>query len=132
MFTKPILTMLGLLALATSMHAQDIVRVSVPFDFSVGSQTLPNSRYAISQVSSLNAQILLVRNLDDESQAIFIQANAGDSTGQPKLVFDRYGEKYFLVGIVTEGSSYELPHSKAEKRLSQSAEIHTEVSALGQ
>lgn len=132
MFTKSIVTMLGLLALATSMHAQDLVRVSVPFDFSVGGQALPTSTYEISRVSSLNPQTLLFRNLNDQSQAILIKAKTGESAGQPKLMFDHYGEEYFLVGIVTASGSYELPHSKTEKRLAQSAAIHSELSAVGQ
>jgi hypothetical protein len=132
MFTKRIFTMLGLLALATSMHAQDIVRVSVPFNFSVAGQALPTSRYEISRVSSLNPQLLLVRNLDDQSQAMLIQAKTDETAGQPKLVFDHYGEQYVLVGIVIQSGSYDLPHSKVEKRLSQNAAIHTGVSVEGQ
>jgi hypothetical protein len=132
MFTRRILTALGLLALATSMHAQDIVRVSVPFDFSVGDQTLPTSTYEISRVSSLNPETLVVRNLNDQSQAMLVHVKTDEIAGQPRLVFDHYGENYFLAGIVTQNGSYDLPPSKVEKRLAQSAAIHTVVSARGQ
>jgi hypothetical protein len=132
MFTRRIVTVLGLLALATSMHAQDFVRVSVPFDFSVGGQSLPTSTYEISRVYTLNPEILLVRNLNDQSQAKLVVAKTDEIAGQPKLVFHRYGEKYFLVGIVTQDVSYDLPPSKAEQRLAHSAALRTEVIAEGQ
>jgi len=129
MFTRCIVTSIGLLALATSLCAQDHVRASVPFDFTVAGQTLPTSTYEISRVETTTPEMLSVRNLDDESQAELIVAKTNETEGNAKLIFDRYGEKYFLVGIVTPDGSYDLPRTKAEQRLSNHAALRIEVSA---
>jgi hypothetical protein len=117
MFARCIVTTLGMLALAMSMHAQDLVRVSVPFDFTVGGQSLPHSTYEISRVETTNLEMLSVRNLDNQSQTELVLAKTNETLGEPKLLFDRYGGKYFLVGIVTQDGSYDLPQTKAEQRL---------------
>jgi hypothetical protein len=117
MFARCIVTTLGMLALAMSMHAQDLVRVSVPFDFTVGGQNLPHSTYEISRVETTNMEMLSVRNLEDQSETELVLAKTNETVGEPKLLFDRYGGKYFLAGIVTQDGSYDLPQTKAEQRL---------------
>ena len=42
------------------MHAQDLVRVSVPFDFTVSGQNLPHSTYEIPRVETTNMEMLSV------------------------------------------------------------------------
>jgi len=128
MFTTRIAT-IGLLALVTSMYAEDIVRVSVPFDFTVGGQQLPTSDYQISRVETTTPEMLSIRNLDNQKQTELVVAKTNATSGEPKLIFDRYGQKYFLVGVVTEDGSYDLPHSKAEQRLSNHAALRVEVTA---
>jgi hypothetical protein len=131
MFTKPMITLLGLLALAIGMHAQDTVRANIPFDFSVGGQSLPTSNYEISRIEDQTEETLAVRNLNDQSESKLVLARTNDATGRPKLVFDRYGGKYFLVAIVTQDGSYDLPQSKEEQRLVSHAALRVEVSAEG-
>jgi hypothetical protein len=114
-----------MLALATTMHAQELVRVSVPFDFTVGGQNLPHSTYEISRVETTTLETLSVRNLDDQSQTELVLAKTNETVGEPKLLFDRYGGKYFLAGIVTQDGSYDLPQSKAEQRLISHAALRT-------
>ena len=131
MFTKRMITLLGLLALATGMHAQDNVRANVPFDFSVGGQNLPTSNYEMSRIEDQTQETLAIRNLNDQSENKLVLARTNDTTGQPKLVFDRSGGKYFLVAIVTQDGSYDLPQSKEEQRLVSHAALRVEVSAEG-
>src|ERR1700747_2101399 len=95
MFARCIVTTFGMLALAMSMHAQDLVRVSVPFDFTVGGQSLPHSTYEISRVETTSLEMLSVRNLDNQSQTELVLAKTNETLGEPKLLFDRYGGKYF-------------------------------------
>jgi hypothetical protein len=127
MSTRSIVTTVGLLTLAMTMHAQELERVSVPFDFSVGGQNLPASAYEISRVETMTPEMLSVRNLDDQSQTELVLAKTNATVGEPKLLFDRYGGKYFLVGIVTQDGSYDLPHSQAEQRLSHHAALRIEL-----
>ena len=131
MFARCIVTTVGMLALATSMHAQELVRVSVPFDFTVGGQNLPTSIYEISRIETTTPEMLSVRNLDDQSQTELVLSKTNATVGEPKLLFDGYGGKYFLVGIVTQDGSYDLPQSKAEQRLSNHAALRVEVAAEG-
>jgi len=131
MFTKRMITLLGLLALAIGLHAQDSVRANVPFDFSVGGQNLPTSNYEISRIEDQTEETLAIRNLNNQSESKLVLARTNDATGQPKLVFDRYGGKYFLVAIVTQDGSYDFPQSKAEQRLVSHAALRVEVSAEG-
>jgi hypothetical protein len=131
MSTKSIVMTIGLLALAMTVHAQELVRVSVPFDFSVGGQNLPTSTYEISRIETMTPEMLSVRNLDDRSQSELVVARTNATVGEPKLLFDNYGGKYFLVGVVTQDGSYDLPHSKAEQRLSHHAALRIEVTAEG-
>ncbi len=139
MFARCIVTTLGMLALALSMHAQDLVRVSVPFDFTVSGQNLPHSTYEISRVETTNMEMLSVRNLDDQSKTELVLAKTNETVGEPKLVFDRYGGTYFLAGIVTQDGSYDLPQSKTEQRLishaalrmPSHAAVRIEVAAAG-
>jgi hypothetical protein len=131
MSAKSIVTTVGLLALAMTVNAQELVRVSVPFNFSVGGQNLPTSTYEISRVETTTPEMLSVRNLDDQSQTELVLAKTNVTVGEPKLLFDRYGGKYFLVGVVTQDGSYDFPHSKAEQRLSHHAALRIEVAAEG-
>ncbi len=133
MFTKRIFTLLGLLALATSLHAQDFLRVNVPFDFRVGrGQPLPTGTYQISHLDPFNPAILLVRNLNGQSRMSLIKAKSDDKPGTGKLVFRRYGETYFLVGIVTHGTRYDLATSRDERHLAQHASVSNELNVQGQ
>lgn len=131
MFTRGIVLMLGLLVPAVSLYAQDAVRVNVPFAFSVDGRKLPPSRYEISPVSSQNREVLLVRNLNDQSRTMLVRANTDETVGSPRLVFDRYSKNYFLSGIVTQSGSYDLPPSKAEQKLAQQVPLHAEIVAEG-
>jgi hypothetical protein len=131
MFTRGIVMMLGLLAPAVSVYAQDSVRVNIPFAFNVDGRKLPPSKYEISPVSSQNREVLVIRNLDDLSRTMLVHTNADEAMGSPKLVFDRYSENYFLSGIVTQNGSYDLPPSKAEQKLAQKVPLHAEIAAEG-
>jgi hypothetical protein len=131
MFTRGIVMVLGLLAPAVSLYAQDAVRVKVPFAFSVDGRKLPPSTYEISPVSSQNREVLLIRNLNDPSRTMLVHTNTDETMGSPRLVFDRYSENYFLSGIVTQNGSYDLPPSKAEQKLAQRVPLHAEIAAEG-
>jgi hypothetical protein len=125
-----IFAMFGLLALAASLQAQQ-VRVSVPFDFKVGNQNMPVSNYQIVRISD-DDELFALRNLDDTSQAILFHARADDLEGQAKLVFDHYGNDYFLSQIVTPDGSYDLQPSRQELRLAKRGVERAQVVSAGQ
>jgi hypothetical protein len=99
--------------------AQDnLVKVTIPFNFTVGDQTLPSGAYTIGSRVTTPA-ILTIRNWDKNvailSMGLPNQSNPGHDN---MLVFHRYGNQYFLHEIRSEGTSVNVyfPPTKAEKR----------------
>jgi hypothetical protein len=80
------------------------INVSVPFDFHVGKNEYPAGEYRVSTRVSGSAILLQSKDLR-RSQFVLTQAvQAGKSKEQPSLVFNRYGNAYFL-STVWLGSS---------------------------
>jgi hypothetical protein len=87
-------------SLAPAFAQTATVRVSLPFDFNVGQQTLTAGEYRVIvdrttlRVAPMNAQ-----GIDCGS---FTYLSAGPSQDvSPKLVFHRYGNRYFLSEVWT-------------------------------
>ncbi len=74
------------------------VRADVPFDFVVGTKTLPKGTYTVKLDDTF--QHLLVITGWDNGEAAFagsITVAAEDiEDNSPKLIFNRYGDRYFL------------------------------------
>lgn len=86
--------------------AQDHLVVTVPFDFAAGRVNLPAGDYTV-KATPANGMIMLLNSNDAEISAI-IPANAAVAAGiqtQSKLVFNRYGDRYFLSQVWTAGNS---------------------------
>jgi hypothetical protein len=120
------MTQLGLFVIlaATSAYAQagGSQQANVPFDFNVGSQTLPAGRYLFERINRQTIQeTILLRTA--EGRAIMMvrmmPADARSKQEHARLIFHRYGERYFLSQLVTPGDDFglELPKSRFERRL---------------
>jgi hypothetical protein len=110
-----------------SISAQErAVKATVPFDFTVGGKLVPAGTYTISSDSPNR---ILIRN-GDRHVAIFSTAYAdGKQSETGKLVFNKYGNQYFLSEVLCSSvdMSLEIPTSKAEKRARvQEASIHND------
>jgi hypothetical protein len=94
--------------------------VNVPFGFELGSQHLAPGTYTVSRPLR---GVILIRN---GSQSAMLVTNDGQSikpTRTSKIVFDRYGDHYFLrqVWFTPEDNTYlECPESKTEKQAKRS------------
>jgi hypothetical protein len=89
---------------------------NIPFDFRSGSEIMPAGRYDIQTVSN---HVLLIRGAD-QRRAQFMSAYSAETlkpSDQGKLVFHRYGNRYFLYQIWSPGQStgFQLPKSHSEK-----------------
>jgi hypothetical protein len=114
-------------ALAVPVLAQSTMRLkaNVPFEFTVGATTLPAGEYSIS----LDAGLHLVRLQGSErltgviSLANWMQLKGDDQAAETKLVFDRYGDKYFLIEVSDgyDSVAMELPESHREREVSKTA-----------
>jgi hypothetical protein len=117
LFSLAFITLAGLCA-AGSLHAQNHeIRAKVPFDFVVSNQLLPAGDYEF--IPQSNEDFILIRNRD--RQLIVIVRNSsynGEVKAESDLVFNRYGNHYFLNGIhcTSIAVNAELPISRTEKR----------------
>jgi hypothetical protein len=118
----PLLAMV--LLAAGSLYAQiaNPVKANVPFDFTAGNITLPAGEYQVG--STEHPGTLLIRG--ESTQGSFLGSFAAQANGRAaisKLVFHRYGDRYFLYQIWVQGEDRgsELPMAKVEKELRASA-----------
>jgi hypothetical protein len=90
----------------------------IPFDFMAGNTMLPAGTYTITEATP---GVLQIRNEKLGSDAAFVQAHSLE-TPKPqdsgKLIFNRYGDTYFLNQVWSDISSYSVPKSQSEISLS--------------
>ena len=122
---------MALTAMATTRvaQAQDALVVNIPFDFMAGNRNLPAGEYSV-KVSQSDARIVLIER-KDATAAMFIGTNtvvANTIQSESKLVFNRYGDRYFLSQVWNEGNSRgrQLMKTAREKEIAQTAKIETE------
>ena len=87
-----------------ALHAQmaDRVQVNVPFDFQDGSKTFAAGVYTLTQSNNL----LAIHGADNSGQVMARVEDSGGSTPSAgKVVFQRYGDKYFLREVWSAGES---------------------------
>lgn len=105
----------GTLCVASLANAQTVLKVTVPFDFTVGRNALPAADYEIQKL------------LDNDSTGIafvgdgsFVQSRASsiDSTVHgARLEFLKIGDKYFLTDVVTPTGSLHFPLARKQEQL---------------
>ena len=108
------LVALALLTVTTSF-AQDKMRADVPFAFQVGKATLPPGTYTVSKITNHS---IVIRNHQQAGQAALINYRDVEKgkTQSPKLIFQKYGQRYFLAEVWNGGTTgMQLPESKREK-----------------
>ena len=118
-----VLTALTLVAwlMVPATQAQSIMlKADIPFDFLVGDKRLPSGQY---HVKSLNPVLTQIESKDARSTAIVLttgmQAAKISDTG--KLVFNRYGDQYFLskIWVPSSDTGRQLPKSRFEREVAQ-------------
>jgi hypothetical protein len=108
---------------AASVYAQGSLTVQVPFGFHVGNSMLPAGEYIVS--TDVAPGVVRVRSADAKSSVMVLsmaaQTSATPTTG--KLVFNKYGDEYFLSQIWRQGSNTgnELRKSRREVEIAASA-----------
>ena len=122
-YAYQVLTALTLVAwlMVPATHAQSIMlKADIPFDFVVGEKRLPSGQY---HVKSLNPVLTQIESKDARSTAIVLttgmQAAKISDTG--KLIFNRYGDQYFLskIWVPSSDTGRQLPKSRFEREVAQ-------------
>jgi len=126
-----IAAVMALTAMASTRvaQAQETVVVNIPFDFAAGKTMLPAGEYSV-KVSGPTYSLILISRKDSAASA-FINTNAVVTVNvqtESKLVFNRYGDRYFLSQVWSEGNSQgrQLVKTAREKEMALTANIETE------
>ena len=118
-YTRRIMAATGLVAIAIAapfvLHAQAIeTTTNVPFAFTAGSTALPRGEYQVSMLPGQRAAVLL-RTFEHGVVLLSQPAGPSNTDNTPRLVFHRYGGKYFLREIRLPGNTgFSLPSTAAE------------------
>jgi hypothetical protein len=113
------------LATAATANAQEpdqVLRARIPFGFSVVGRTLPAGEYEVRRING-SPEVLMIskRSRHEHEHAIFrtepLEARRTPNRGE--IVFHRYGDRYFLSEVLTEGeqTGRELAPTREERSL---------------
>jgi hypothetical protein len=111
----------------TKAHAQIVgaLEVNIPFQFHAGNTKLPPGKYVIRMLDDTDLTVMEITSADGSTSALFeVQsAEANSAPAKSELIFNKYGNRYFLAKLFDEGnpSGSQVPKSRYEKRISQEA-----------
>jgi hypothetical protein len=113
------LIMLPVMAFAQLKPDQKII-VNVPFEFNVANKVLPAGQWTAHR-QPMSDRELMMENIDARV-IVGSMTLPGESKMEPRtsaLVFNKYGDRYFLSAIKVEGdrTTYRIPETKAEAEL---------------
>ena len=105
-FVMTSLLLLSLMAAAQVVQAQEALVVNIPFEFVAGKLTLPAGEYRVEKLEK-NSVVVLTHCTQPGASAVVmtIAAQANEPQSDSKLVFNRYGNLYFLSQYWMAGSS---------------------------
>jgi hypothetical protein len=105
--------------------------VDIPFEFNAGKTTLAAGEY---QVKMQQPGVLRIATADGKHSAMIIAGTR--VTNQPqnesKLMFNRYGDRYFLsqVWAAGSGTGVELPKTSTEMELAKRITDHQDATVV--
>ena len=109
----------------TSAQAQfdRLFKASVPFNFVIKDRVLPAGEYVFALVQLGGSDAVKIQSADGHVTA-FVPARsaiAKASQAEPKLVFNRYGDQYFLSQVcgLEDSTTQQLARPRAEERLAK-------------
>lgn len=113
---------LSLVTLTAQAQSADQLKANIPFSFIIGNQTLPAGQYSVRYVNQNSGKsALLFKSVDGQTSRIVNMNTAQASRAEMKasLVFNQYGDSYFLSEVWTGSDQYglSLPKSRAERQM---------------
>ena len=100
---------------ANAQSARVLV-ASIPFNFIVKNRALPAGEYTIEAVQLAASQALKLQSKDGHITVIVPARFAGNlaKRGEPTLIFNRFGDEYFLAQVM--GFEERVTHSLVKSR----------------
>ena len=102
---------------------EPLARVDIPFPFSAGGVHLPAGQYRISHPG--DPYFVLIEKDDGSARAlVYVQPSGVNSSESSKLVFNKYGNRYFLSQLWTEPDQrvHQCAKDRQEKELMAQAQ----------
>ena len=132
-----LLAVMMFIAASVSANAQSLnyrLTANIPFDFSVAGEKLPAGKYWINRAQQSNGDMVVqISSTDGHSNItrLTIPVFASKPAKSGKLIFNRYGDEYFLSEIWPAGgeTGRGLHKSRAERELLRKAQ-NSGVAAL--
>jgi hypothetical protein len=115
-----LIAMFASAAVSTRAQTANGVSADVPFDFVVGDKTIRAGRITAHGVSAAVAGPLSIKNADQKELALRLgrRVPGAGNSDQCKLVFHKYGNRYYLAQIwITGYEAWEVMKSKEERSL---------------
>lgn len=110
---------LASVATCTGAIAQQL-KANIPFDFTVGNTWMPAGEYTITEPIR---QVLQVRGGGHVASIVSAESHNESNSGS-QLVFDKYGDQYFLHEVLCSSISslnLDITASKAERKARERA-----------
>lgn len=118
------IVVVALVVVTFNVQAQSAneMKADIPFSFIIGNQTLPAGGYTVSYVNQNSGKsALLFRSMDGKTSRIvnMTTAQASGTEMKASLVFNQYGDQYFLSEVWTGTDQYglSLPKSRTERQM---------------
>ena len=109
------------------------LEVDVPFQFHAGNSKLPPGKYFIHVLDNSDLNIMEISSADGATSALFEVrgAEANSAPAKSELIFNKYGNRYFLAKLLDEGnpSGSVVLESRYEKGVQSAAEAQEHVPA---
>jgi len=112
---------------ATKAHAQIVgsLVADIPFQFHVGNTRLPAGKYIVRAVDDSNLEVMEISSADGSIATMFEvrDAEANSKPIKSELIFNKYGNRYFLETLFDESnpSGSAVLKSGYEKRIAAAA-----------
>ncbi len=112
-----------------ALKAQGSITAKIPFDFTVGKQSLAAGEYRVRQVTP---DVLSITEVNGRTtvMALTLPADAKQD-GNAVLTFKHYGDSYFLYQVAGSSRGWQFHQSPAEKDLLARKEKPTPVTLAG-
>ena len=109
------------------------LEVDIPFQFHAGNAKLPPGKYTIHMLENTDLTVMEIISVDNSTSALFEvrRSQAGSAPAKSELIFNKYGNRYFLAKVFDEGNptGSQVLESRYEKRISEVAEAQEHVPA---
>jgi len=108
-------------------HAQVAgeIEANIPFQFHAGNAKLPAGKYVIHVLDNSDLKVMEISSADGSTSALFEvrQTETNSAPAKTELIFNKYGNRYFLAKLFDEGdpNGSTVDKSRYEEKVGEAA-----------